>query len=995
MAYSARYDSGLLQDIQFVLDPVVLSVVSGDGQTIPVNTETLQKLVVELNTASGVPVNFPISVWGTTPKTTNPTATIVGPSRSNPQIVSVDFLGGNKFGITAQVGSKDGAYTVSVKHADADPNQTVDFTIDAVAELPPDDDKANEQGNGNTNDDPEQRFDDKSLTEEAEQQNNKGGGTTCGGQSVQNVADPINVTNGNVLRMDVDYAQTGLSPIEFTRTYNSKGSVSALMGNYWTTTYDRFVIPATAPGDPLRLRRPDGLTIRFTDLGGGAYAADASFHGTLQQTGSGWRYIETNQTVEDYSSSGKLTAITDLRGRVQSLTYSKGLLTKVTANTGESLTFSYTNGRLSSVKDQASRLWSYTYDGYDNLTSVKYPDGTYHSYFYSDRYNPYHLTGLNIGPSLTTDEGSSKIEWEYDAYGNAIASYFRDSVLGQLKRTDILFDADGVTRTVMDGNRNNAVYATQSMNGRGFVNSIAGPGVATCGNDLTRQFDAAMNVISKTQAGHVTAYSDYDSKGQFANRTVAVGTTEERSTDYLYDPRYFNKPIQITEPSVVSGLAKVTTLAYDNFGDVMRKTVSGYRPNVDPLKPPTPVSRTWTFTYDGPYHQLSRIDGPRDDVVDATTFGYDAAGRLQRVTDADSILRRDNIAYTSTGNVASEDRPNGLHVAYSYYAGSDLLQSVTETKDTSIRTTSWSYDYNQHVTGIIFSDGVNVDQAISFAYNNAGELNYVNSAAGTIKYTFDDQGNPTRDSFQRLPQGEITYIQRTFDAYNRIDKVIGANNTIDYDFYPDGTLTQTKDGKQQLTKRFYDGLRRLTKVVRPDLSQIQYGYDAAGNLDEVIDPNLATTTYVLDDLHNKVAQISPDTGTAQFDYDPAGNLSRLTDADGHVTKYTYDAGNRLLTVDREGGDYDETYGYDSCVNGVGSLCSVTNSVGEIVSYEYDDFGEISKMTTGNAGVSYRYDAQGHVSSITYPSGRTVNYLFNTGGQVTNRLLRNPPSLAQS
>ena len=88
------------------------------------------------------------------------------------------------------------------------------------------------------------------------------------------------------------------------------------------------------------------------------------------------------------------------------------------------------------------------------------------------------------------------------------------------------------------------------------------------------------------------------------------------------------------------------------------------------------------------------------------------------------------------------------------------------------------------------------------------------------------------------------------------------------------------------------------------------------------------------------------------------------------------------TVDRQGTDYDETYTYDNCTNGVGLLCSVTNGAGETVGYQYDGFGDIATMTTGNKSMSYQYDAQGHVAKITYPSGRTVNYVFNGGGQAT-------------
>lgn len=874
------------------------------------------------------------------------------------------------------MGNIVGNYTVTATHRDAQAMSSP-FTATAVNKVTPPDDPDDEQGNGNGGgDDPNQA----SQTYQANSFNNK---SLARCAAPENVADPINITNGNTLRMEVDYAQTGLSPLEFTRTYNSLGSKSTLMKNYWTTPYDRAVYPPSGSGQPTRLRRPDGQIIRFS-LVGSNYVSDAFFHGTLQKNGTGWRYIDTNQTVEEYNSTGALTTVTDLQGRILTLTYSKGQLIKVASNTGELLTFQYnSNNQISTATDQSGRIWTYTYDGYSNLKSVKYPNGIYHLYFYVDRLSPFLLSGVYVGPSATATLADAETVWEYDAQGRATANYFPDasSPTGQLQRTDIIYGSDGTTRALSDGNGNISTYTTERVNGRGFVSSIAGPDAGTCGNNLARTFDSEMNVTSRAHVGHVTNFGNYDAKGQYAYRAVAVGTPVQRETGYSYDSRYFRKPTQIIEPSVIAGQTKLTQMTYDGYGNVTQKTVSGFRPNPISSQPPIAISRTWTYEYNGPYRQLSKIDGPRIDKADVTTFAYNTAGRLISVTDANGIARRKNISYTATGNVLSEDRPNGLRLAYSYYAGSDLLSAVTETQGTATRKTSWTYDNNNRVASITFSDGVNINQSTNFTHNRAGQLVKVSSAAGTITYSFDEQGNPITEKYTSSNQTQQV-IQRTFDSYNRVNKVIGANNTIETVFHPDGTLLQSKDGKGEVTQREYDGLLRLTKVIRPDNSQIVYDYDAAGNLNGVTDPNFATTTYVHDDFGNKVQQISPDSGTTSYAYDLAGNLIQAIDAKGHITQYTYDAGNRLLTVDRAGTDDDETYAYDNCTNGVGLLCWVTSGNGEVVAYQYDGFGNIAAQTTSNKAIKYQYDAQRHVTRITYPSGRVVNYTYNAGGQVT-------------
>jgi RHS repeat-associated protein len=969
--YTASTNAATINQVAFTVDPLAMAKISGDGLIVAVGTNTGPRIVVEMRNADGTPVMFENLT-----KTLAPTATVkIGKTTTSVPSQNIQYKGSGQFSINAPIGSTAGVYTVTVSHQQATTPAT--FTVTAQANVPPPDNPTYEQGNGDGSSD----FDTSSQTDQADKFLTKSA-PSCGAPEM--VADPINVTSGNTVRMEVDYARTGLSPLEFTRTYNSLGTKSLLMKNYWSTPFDCTVYLPAGSGQPARVRRPDGQIVRFNPVGT-SYVPDSSFHGTLTKNGTAWRFVDTNQTIEDYDSTGKLTAVTDLQGRILTLTYTTGgLLNKVTANTGESLTFQYnSNNQISTVTDQAQRAWTYTYDAYNNLTMVKYPEGKNVQYLYADPNNPYLLSAVAVnppvgGPTLTNAEQV----WQYDSQGRAITNYVPDaSTPAGSHRTDISFGSDGTTRALMDGNGNASTYTTQMINGRGFVNATAGPGVSQCGNDLSRTFDSKMNVASQTQFNHTTLFNNYDTKGQYAARIDASGTAQQRETDFLYDIRYFNKPTQITEPSVVAGSTKVTTLTYDNFGNVTQKTVSGYRPSPISTQPATAITRTWNYQYNGPYHQLSQISGPRTDVTQTTKFAYNAAGRLFSVTDANGILARNNIAYTATGNVQSEDRPNGLHLAYAYYAGSDLLHTFTETQGSATRTTTWIYDNDHRVMQILYTDGVNPTLSIQFGYNAAGTLQSVSASTGVVQYTFDAQGNPTGEKYSNSGMVAKT-LQRTFDSYNRVRKLIGANNTIETDYFPDGTLTQSLDGKSQATQRHYDGLLRLTAVVRPDNSQISYAYDAASNLTQIIDPNNATTTYAYDDFGNKVSQISPDTGTTSYSYDRAGNLIQVFDAKQQTTSYTYDPGNRLLTVTRASTDYNETYVYDACTNGAGFLCSVTSGNGEKVAYQYNGFGEVAAMTTGNKTIAYQYNAQGKVSQITYPSGRIVNFTLNELGDPT-------------
>ncbi|TAK64344.1 MAG: RHS repeat protein [Methylobacter sp.] len=161
-----------------------------------------------------------------------------------------------------------------------------------------------------------------------------------------------------------------------------------------------------------------------------------------------------------------------------------------------------------------------------------------------------------------------------------------------------------------------------------------------------------------------------------------------------------------------------------------------------------------------------------------------------------------------------------------------------------------------------------------------------------------------------------------------------------YEYDANGNLTKIKDPLGRIRQYQYDALNQQIRQLEPHptiigstLGQIDTTYDSLGQITGITDPRNLTTTYNIDSLGNQSQQTSPDTGITLADHDAAGNhLTTRTDARGKTASYHYDSLNRI--TQRADDDQTVNYAWDTCTNGIGRLCSLSNNNSSI-SYSYD------------------------------------------------------------
>ncbi|WP_224282162.1 SpvB/TcaC N-terminal domain-containing protein [Streptomyces sp. LS1784] len=378
---------------------------------------------------------------------------------------------------------------------------------------------------------------------------------------------------------------------------------------------------------------------------------------------------------------------------------------------------------------------------------------------------------------------------------------------------------------------------------------------------------------------------------------------------------------------------------------------------------------------------------------------YDSVGRLDsvtgpyeagsgRVTIAFAYHPEAVVPYATTKNLDRD--ANGARAdTIDTVTFSDGLKRVLQTKkDASVAASP----------GTVPQPVMTVSGRLKFDFLGRTTEKYypVTEPKGEANTTFNaafDTVAPTKDSFDVL------------DRSVRTVRPDGTSTTNAYGFGPDragvtrfeNTVTDA-NGKQ---RRIYTGVRDTTAAVKEFSGSTavwtSYVYDPLNRITVITDDKDNVTRAEYDGLGRRTVLDNPDAGRTETHYDLAGNVTAKITANlraaGQAVEYDYDY-TRVKAVRYPkfpGNDVTYSYGAPGAADNVASRITEVRDAAGTITRGYGPLGELTRETRTISAVSgsprtyttaWRYDTFNRVLQLTYPDGEVLTYDYDSGGQVT-------------
>lgn len=454
------------------------------------------------------------------------------------------------------------------------------------------------------------------------------------------------------------------------------------------------------------------------------------------------------------------------------------------------------------------------------------------------------------------------------------------------------------------------------------------------------------SVISTRSDGQTISYA-LDGYGRTIKRVIDEGKIGEVNETWRYLP--IGKIVEMTSPS--NNTNQITSFSYDYLGRPTHtnRFDGGFEKRcyglgkVGILRAHSNDSAQKSIEYS--LDSLGRISAiktltsqealcgqPRMPEVDDVLYEYDALGRILAIVDKQGNAIR--VKYDGVGRKLFLSDPNIGQVYWNY---DDEFGEVEERHGSECINIDSSFSKKQSVSEACRIVGVKADSLgrPTEIYTTIDGKD--RKVIKNLVYSARDKNDVSRLAQQRANYGDIVYLYDNNGRLERQEVKAGFFGNYEIEFN-------------------YDSIGRVTRIVYPDSSEIEYQYED-GLLVEVLvngEPIAVVNSY------------------SKF---RRPNITSF--ADGTTKKVDYDDLGRISSIEWSN-DVNDWYRYLSYdFDGLGRVIKLyfNNGTGDSVTrYEYDGYGRLVKVYDNGNVRKYKYDARGNI--IEHPVYSDIIYNSN-------------------
>ncbi len=642
------------------------------------------------------------------------------------------------------------------------------------------------------------------------------------------------------------------------------------------------------------------------------------------------------------------------------------------------------------------------YDAMGRAVRTTNPDGTYASASYDD----WETSAIN--------ENGHKQKSIFDAYGRLIrkeeftgadgrSPHFPANAYTLYASTQYVYDSEGNLTQTQDAQGNFTAIAYDAL---GRKISLNDPDMGV----WQYTYDVAGNLKSQTDAKGRKIDFNYDALNRLSKKSSINGVANDLNVDYTYD-----------EAVVTNSKGRLTKAAYDLNGDTKFAYDIVGRENESTKK-----IDGFNYGVKRSYDALSRLADLEFPDASKVFYDYNAAGQIERVYTPGTSIPGGNVNLTTF----TENDPTSKIVVTS----DCLTYSSIDTRVTN------AYIYKDYTALTNFTH--TLDGKVSSSATYSGET-IIWGASDTPADTYEDWQNGIYLGFYRggdsavvLKLGQVlnqswahldTSVNLTIGTRYYI-KVIKSGLTVTAKIYLDSAMTNLKDTlianltiPDSMRYLYAFSTRTITsppgKYMSGDVCHLNSGeaivtpgvefvknvdYNAAGQITRIDFGNGNTTTYSYDPQTLRLTRLMTydlQLTTLQdlnYTYDSSGNIVQITDAVNTASQgFEYDALNRLIEANGNYGT--KQYAYDPIGNlilkdginyyygesAAGPHAVSSASDGSV--FQYDQNGNMVKMTKGGIVSDYIYDAENRLKEVKKAAATQAKFEYDGDGGRTKKI----------